>query len=74
MKKGGNVENTKFQLDPKFFFHFINDLLFSPRHPLESKGRFVNLFDNFSPLCAAPQLSALQMMEMPLDGDNAKDS
>ena len=29
-----------------------HDLPFSHGHPLGSKGRFVNLFGNFSPLCA----------------------
>ena len=45
VKKGEHVENTKSLLDPDFFFLFI------PGHLLESKGRFVNLFGDFSPLC-----------------------
>ena len=35
-----------------FFLLFIHDLLFSPRiRYVESKGRFMNLFGNFGPLC-----------------------
>ena len=33
---------------PRFFFLFIHALALSP---LESKGMFVNLFGNYSPLC-----------------------
>ena len=36
---------------PSISFLFLHDLFFSPRHPLESKERFVNLFSDFSPLC-----------------------
>ena len=51
MKKGEHVENTKSLLDPEFCFLFMHNLPFSPGHLLESKGRFVNLFGDFSPLC-----------------------
>ena len=34
------------------FFLFTHALPFSPWYPLKSKGRFVNLFGIFSPLCA----------------------
>ena len=56
MKKGELVENTEFYSNPQYFFIFIHDLSFSHGRPLEplleSEGRFVNLFGNFSPLCA----------------------
>ena len=66
MKKGEHVENTKSLLDPEFFFLFIHDLPFSPGHLLESEGRFVNLFGDFSPLCASicSKLSELLGHEM----------
>ena len=59
VKKGGNVKIPNFIWIPSFFL-FIHSLLFSPRHPLNSKGRFVNLFGNFSPLCAIWCINALE--------------
>ena len=55
MKKGENVENTIGSQE--FFLLLIHDLLFSPGHPIESEGRFVNFFGNYSPLCGGPPLS-----------------
>ena len=52
MKKGEHVKIQNFNWIPSILFHFLQDLPFSPRHLLESEERFVNLFCNFSPLCA----------------------
>ena len=41
------------------YFLLIHALPFSPWYPLKSKGRFVNLFGNFSRLCAMPLLSLI---------------
>ena len=63
MKKGEHVKNIKFELDPEYSFFILYDLPFSPRHLLESKERFVNLFCNSSPLCglsAAIRLGSLE--------------
>ena len=53
VKKGEYVKNKNKIIGSRvFFFHFIHDLPFSPKHLLEYEERFVNLFCNFSPLCA----------------------
>ena len=55
-EKGRTCKKYKILIGSRvFFFHFIHDLPFSPGHLLESEERFVNLFCNFSPLCAAPR-------------------
>ena len=56
-EKGRTCKKYKILIgSPVFFFHFIHDLHFSPGHLLESEERFVNLFCNFSPLCAIHDL------------------
>ena len=53
-EKGRTCKKYKILIGSRvFFFHFIHDFPFSPGHLLESEERFVNLFCNFSPLCAA---------------------
>ena len=50
-----------------FFFHFIHDLPFSPKHLLESEERIVNLFCDFSPLCGASVCSRIDKVEAVVD-------
>ena len=58
-EKGRTCKKYKILIGSRvFFFHFIHDLPFSPGHLLESEERFVNLFCNFSPLCAGNVYSA----------------
>ena len=52
-EKGRTCKKYKILIGSRvFFFHFIHDLPFSPGHLLESEERFVNLFCNFSRVCA----------------------
>ena len=53
---GEHAENTNFDRISNISFLFKHDLLFSLGHLLESKGRFVNLFGDFSHLWAVAGL------------------
>ena len=53
-EKGRKCKKYKILIGSRvFFFHFIHDFPFSPRHLLESEEMFVNLCCNFSPLCGS---------------------
>ena len=53
-EKGRTCKKYKILIGSRvLFFHFIHDLLFSPGHLLNSEGRFLNLFGDFSPLCGS---------------------
>ena len=49
-EKGRTCRKYKTLIGSQVYFLFIHDLPFSPGHLLESEGRFVNLFGDFSPL------------------------
>ena len=51
-EKGRTWKNYKIIIGYRLLFLFIHALPFSPGHPLESKGMFLNLFGNYSLLCA----------------------